>query len=293
MSLRTMVVVLVLGAMVVALVGCPKKTADTTATQTVPRGTQGATTGTTNAAQKIKVTAYINVSSGCQASTVKLIDDLGVKYVDLVDLEVVNFGSPEGYRRWESDGMECMGILFDAGNGPSPALKFKGRDGKTKTVVFFMPAGFSWTHEDLEDAFAALKEGKLNILSEEEAKTELASQPVKVTVSVKDTDAGSQILVGDQPVFAVAAEAGGAAPADRAGAAKKAIEKWASEPVNPSQIHVIEKDGAVMLNAGTAKIITVTEEDAKQAAAASAKELAMDWAEGLKKAMVGAARKKK
>jgi len=243
-------------------------------------------------AQKIKVTAYINVSSGCQASTVKLVDDLGVQNVDVVDLEVVNFGSPEGYRRWQQDGMECMGILFDNGSGPSPALKFKGRDGKEKTVVFFMPAGFSWTHEDLEDAFAALKAGQLTILSEDEAKKELAPHQIQVTVAIKDTNEGSQVLVADEPVFTVAADAGDATAPERATAAKEAIEKWVAKPVQPSDIRVVDRDGAVVLMGGALKIITVTDRDAQQADAESAKALALEWAGGLKKVVVRCALEK-
>lgn len=289
MSLRTLIVVLALGA--VALSGCPKKTASPPPPEIGPTGQEGQ--AAENAPQKVKVTAYINVSSGCQASTVKLVDDLAVKYVDLVDVEVVNFGSPEGYRRWQGDGMECMAILFDNGKGPSPALKFKGRDGKKKTHVFFMPAGFSWEHEDLEDAFAALKDGKLTILSEDEAKGELAAaQPIKIIATVKTTDKGAQVMVGDEPVLTVKAKAGEASAADRAETARKAITEWATKPVLPGDIQIAEEGAAVVLKAGHVEIITVTAEDAKQASAASPKELAMDWAGALKKAVVSKAKGK-
>ena len=182
--------------------------------------------------------------------------------------------------------MDCMAILFDNGNGPSPALKFKGRDGEEKTVVFFMPAGFSWSHEDLEDAFAALKAGELTILSEDEAKQEVAPRELDVTVAIKDTDDGSQILVAEEPVFTVMAGLDDATAADRANAAKAAIEKWLAKPVQPGDIQVSEKDGAVVLMVGPVEIITVTDEDAQKASAENAKALAMEWAAGLKKVIM-------
>ncbi|NSW58586.1 MAG: hypothetical protein HPY44_21450 [Armatimonadetes bacterium] len=239
---------------------------------------------------KIKVTAYINVSSGCQAPTVDLVNNLGMDYADLVDLEIVNFGSPEGERRWREDGLDCMAILFDKGEGPSPALKFPGRDGKEKTVVFFMPAGFSWEHEDLEDAFKAMKDGTLQILSEEEARKELEPKEATITTSFKEEAGKGQVLIGDAVVITVEKDAGDVKAIDRAKAAAKVLGDWAQKPVHPSQVKVEAKDKLAALKVGETTVIEATQEDAKAAGVKGPKALATQWAEDIRKAIVTAVR---
>lgn len=269
--------------------GCPKPTSETKLMD--PSSTVGKTIATPDQpAGKIKVTAYINVTSGCQASTVDLVNNLGMDNADLVDLEVVNFGSPEGERRWREDGLECMAILFDKGDGPSPALKFTGRDGEEKTIVFFMPAGFSWEHEDLEDAFKALKDGKLEILSEEEARKELDGKAAEITTSFKEDAGKGQVLIGEEVVITVVADAAGVKAIDRAKAAEKALAEWAKEPVHPSHVQVASKDKQATLKVGEATVIEVTAEDAKIAGAKGPKDLATQWAEAIRKSVVQAVR---
>lgn len=271
-------------AVLAVIVGCPKKE-PAASTPMNPQGVTAPEASAPNAAQsgKIKVTAYINVTSGCQASTVDLINNLGMDHADLVDLEIVNFGSPEGERRWREDGLDCMAILFDNGKGPSPALKFPARDGKVKTVVFFMPAGFSWEHEDLEDAFKAMKDGTLEILSEEEARKELEPQQATITTSFKEESGKGQVLIGDAVVITVDA-------IDRAQAAEKVLAEWAKNPVHPSQVQVETKDKLATLKVGDATVIEATEEDAKAAGVKGPKALATQWAEAIRKAIVTAVR---
>jgi len=235
---------------------------------------------------KIKITAYINVSSGCQVETVQLLNKLAMDNRDLVDVELVDFGSPEGEQRWRDDGLDCMAILF---NG-SPAAKFPGKDGKIKTVAFFMPAGLGWEHQDLEDAFAAIRAGKFRILTEEEARAELTPEPVTLNVSVKQTSNAAEVQVNGVPVFVLKASHAGKSPAQRAQEAKAALLEWSSHPVDPSHLSLIPKGDSVLLLAGDTKVIEVTPNDAKKAGQSTAKELGTQWLRNLRSAVVSAAR---
>lgn len=240
--------------------------------------------------QKIKMTAYINVSSGCQTPTVELVEKLAKEHADLVDLEMVDFGSPEGMQRWKSDGLECMAILFDSGDGPSPALRFPQDDGEKGTVVFFMPAGFSWTHDDLIAAFAALKNGQLEILTEDEARKELAPEPVDAKVRVRDIDGAGQVLLNETPLFTVKADSEDMGALERAQAAAAGIREWVEEPVHPSQLSLAPQDDSMKIFAGKSEIIEVTQADAKAAGVKQPKKLANEWLRAIKVSIIDAVR---
>jgi hypothetical protein len=109
----------------------------------------------------LKLTAYINVASGCQRPTEALLKDLVAKYPGRIAVEVIDFGSPEGRRRWLADGQHCMAILLDG--SPKMDIVFKGA---TVTVAFHMPPGHGWLLEELETAVRQ----KLNGVSEQDRK---------------------------------------------------------------------------------------------------------------------------
>jgi len=234
------------------------------------------------AVKKIAITAYINVTSGCQASTVELVQRLAEEYADLVDLELIDFGSPDGQKRWRNDGMDCMGLLFDDGSGPSPALSFPNAAGEKQTTVFFMPAGFGWTHEDLEQAFVALRDGTLKILSEDEAQRELAPRPVEASCEVVETAGGAEVLIDLEKVFVVQVDADGKMPLERAETAKEAIDAWLSEPVHPSQLQVAATDDGATVLAKDKVVITVTKADADAAKMKNPAQLASKWVNSMK-----------
>lgn len=248
--------------------------------------TASATTGPA-ASAKTKVIAYINVTSGCQAETVNLLNKLGMDHASLVDMEVVDFGSPEGEERWRHDGLDCMAILF---NG-SPAVQFPDKDGHPKTVAFFMPAGFNWDHEDLQAAFAALEAGKLKILSEAEAQRELAPKPVDITVKVIETATSGELQINGVPVLTIKAKAGDKTPAQRARAAKAALEIWTQEPISPGDLIIVPKGEDTLILAGNSLIIQVTPADARKAGKATSKQVATDWLKALKSALLSAQRR--
>jgi hypothetical protein len=265
--------------------GCAKQPPpDLTKPAALPPGEQKAPK-----AEKLKITAYINVSSGCQAETVELLNKLVTESKGQAELELVDFGSEAGEQRWRASGLSCMTLLF---NG-SPVCRFPGADGEPKTVVFAMPAGFSWTHDDLKEVFAALKAGKLETLTEEEARRELAPQQTRLETAIHTSKGGAEILLNGSPAFTITATANGKTPLERAKAAKATIDQWATSPIHPNQLTLVIKGSDISLQANEQEIIRVTPADAAKAQETSGKahrELASDWLKAIKGAVVEASK---
>jgi hypothetical protein len=235
-------------------------------------------------APKTQVRVYINVTSGCQAETVDLLNSLGMDYTGKVDLQIIDFGSPEGEQRWRDDGLDCMALLF---NG-SPAVKFPGADGVVKTVTFFMPAGFSWTHDDLKEAFAAIKAGKLQVLTEDQARSEMEPRPVTLKVTTAKASGGTAVLINGVSALTIKAAAGGQSPAQRAQTLRDGLEKWAASPLHPSELSVATAAGDIVMMARSIKLVTVTPDDATSAGLGLPADVAHQWLNGLKKPVIAA-----
>lgn len=223
--------------------------------------------------EKMKITAYINVTSGCQAETVALLEELVADHAAKVELELIDFGSTEGADRWRQDGLECMTLLFDG----SPVLRYPGTEGQSRVVVFSMPAGFSWTHEDLQDAFAAIAQGTAEVLTEEQARAALAPKQVDLRTAVRQEGDAAIVEINDTPVLKITAGADEKTPLDRAKATQEAIDDWARQPIHTSQLSVVDLDGAISIAAKGEPIIAVTKADAKAAGIEPAKQLAVEW----------------
>lgn len=285
-----LILIMLLAAMdLLFIAGCPapKDQADTSAVNVLVPANEAADiapAATTSADGKVKVIGYINVTSGCQAETVELLNKLGMDNHDRVDMEIIDFGSPEGEERWRKDGLDCMALLF---NG-SPAVKFPGIDGVERTVVFFMPAGMSWTHEDLQEAFAAIKAGKLQILTEEEAQQEMAPKSVELKVTTRQRGSAADVLLNGKRVFELKAKQGDKTTAQRAAAAKDALDRWGAEPLDASELSMAPKNEDYLIVAGGNLVVTVTPADAKAAKAKNVQELANAWLKELKKATIQA-----
>lgn len=126
--------------------------------------------------KRVKILAYINVTSGCQQATVDFLKSLPNKYAE-VGVELVDFGDGgAGADRWHASGLRCMAINV---NGTSLVRYPIG--GKMKMVAFRAPASLNWTHQDLEEAVQAALQGKLQPVTEEEfmnaPETPTAPQP--------------------------------------------------------------------------------------------------------------------
>lgn len=233
---------------------------------------------------KWKITAYINVTSGCQAPTVELLRKLAAEHQAKVDLEIVDFGSPEGADRWRQAGLDCMSLLFN----DSPVLRFPGTDETPKVVVFFMPAGFSWTHEDLQDAFDAIEAGKAEVLTEEQAREELQPRQVEFKTEVHQRGEAFEVQVNGTAVLELSVKADDKSAAERAGAVKSSIEAWSKEPLHENQLSMASRNGKIVLLAKGKPLVAVTQEDAKAAGVKEAKQLGMEWLGNLKQAITDA-----
>lgn len=136
------------------------------------------------AADPLRITAYIHVQSGCQRPTEALLARIDETYGDKVALEVVDFGTPAGMKRLKQDGMNCMGVRLD---GELEAeIIFRGVPLK---VSFMRPAGFFWTHEELETAVRQRIEG---VAKEDRL-------PPQATTSADGEK--TTLLIGGQPVY--------------------------------------------------------------------------------------------
>lgn len=237
------------------------------------------------AGKPVHLTAYINVTSGCQEPTVELVRELDEQY-DAVEVEMVDFGSTEGAKRWREDGLQCEALLFDG----SPVVRIPDGEGGEETVVFYFPAGFSWTHDDLRRTFEAIEAGEADILSEEEARKALAPREVDIEVSVKETDEGAQIVLNGEPAFTITQTAGGQEPAERAEAAKESMDTWFAGPVHPTQLAVIDAEKGWSVVGEDTELVRVYPADAEAAQVEPGKKFAAQWMAGIKGALVAAAR---
>ena len=102
---------------------------------------------------KLKLTAYINQTWGCQKATEALLRELDTTYGDRVSLEIVDFGGKDR-ERWLADGMKCMGIRI----GESTVAEVVSK-GVVLPVRFEMPVGHQWTHDELALAVRQRLEG--------------------------------------------------------------------------------------------------------------------------------------
>ena len=146
MKMKFLLPCLALAALMAVLSGCPR-----------------ARPAAEAPAPALRIMAYVNVTSGCQQATVDLLRSLPTKYPG-VQVELVDFGDGgAGTKRWEAAGLRCMTIEL---NGHSIVkVPVNGAD---KIMAFHMPAGFYWTHEDLEQAVQAALAGKLQPATEDE-----------------------------------------------------------------------------------------------------------------------------
>ncbi len=279
MRRNTILILIALAAILVA--GCPQQQS-----AEKPPPPPDPEAPTLEESEPVQLTAYINVTSGCQEPTVNLLQSLGEKYSDSVDVEIVDFGSTEGNKRWREDGLQCMTLLFDG----SPAVRIPTDGGQKQTVVFYFPAGFSWTHDDLKQTFAAIDEGTAEILSEEEAQKVLAPKPIEMTVEVREVEDGAEVVMNDTAVFTITQEADGSTPKQRAEAAKTAIEEWTSGNVHPTQLTVMNAGQGWSVLANGKELVRVYAVDAEAAGVEPVRKYAAQWMSGIKEAIVAAGR---
>lgn len=223
----------------------------------------------------LRVIAYINVTSGCQQPTVNLLEQFAQAHREAVHLEVVDFGDGgAGQRRWRESGYTCLTIAL---NG-SPRVQFPVA-GQMREVTFQMPAGFHWTHEDLEAALQAGLDGTLRPLPPQ------PKPSVATTVTVKKVlRAGRvfyQVVVGSKPILSLAVAHGSQSAVERARVASEVIRTWLARTGKASEVGTRQLSSGWGLTAGGQLVVTVTAADARLQNSTT-KSLAGVWAANLK-----------
>ena len=234
------------------------------------------------------ITAYINVSSGCQKPTVNALKAAREVFDALLTIEIIDFGdSAAGTRMWKDSGLECMAILFEGNR-----LVAWEQDGEVKVVDFTMPPGFNWTIQDLDSAINAFAEGRLRQPTSEEQSNvqQLTPEPVRATAQSTTGDDGvevGQLIITGTLAIEIACPLGDLTPLQRAAAAAKAVAEWTGQPYKPSDLQVQKAAGDLQVVAGDIPIITVTQDDA-DAAKTNPEALAARWHNGIRSSVTSA-----
>lgn len=279
----TYVSVLILSLTAVALlslVGCPSKPATAPPDDIRPEELIRNTAPTASAN---KITAYVNVSSGCQIPTVNALNKASEQYAGKLEIEIVDFGDGgEGATRWKDSGLECMAIVFGADTGVA-----WDHQGQRKAAEFLMPPGFNWTIEDLEQALAAAADGQLQKATEEELAGRAAPEPVALEAKAEGDEKTASVMVAGMPTVEITAGAGDLTPIKRAEAAAKALNEWSSEPYKPAQVRTSKTPDGTTVSVKDQTVLAVTQADA-DAAGVSIEKLAEQWHAAIRSAVVNA-----
>lgn len=274
------VVLLLTGVALLSLVGCPSKPAtappDEIRPEELVRNMEPPTPAN-------KVTAYVNVSSGCQIPTVNALKEASKQYAGKLEIEIVDFGDGgEGAARWKDSGLECMAIMFGADTGVA-----WDHQGQRKAADFMMPPGFNWTFDELEQALAAAADGRLQKATDEELANRPLPEPVALEATAEGDAKAAQLLIAGKKALEIQAASGDASAIERAEQAAKALNDWSSKPYMPAEMRTSKSaDGATILVKGQ-PVLTATQADA-DAAGTSVDELAAQWDSAIRSAVTAA-----
>jgi hypothetical protein len=233
------------------------------------------------------LTAYINITSGCQQPTVDFIKALEREHGDKLAVEFVDFGDADkGFKAWKEAGLSCMALQI---NGNSTVTWGEGED--RRTVTFEYPVDFCWTHEALAEAVQAAIEGRLQPGSPEEAEgprileVKVAGRSVKVGETGPET---GQLTVDDAVIVEITQGQGEMDPAQRVTAAAEALNRELERPFKPSTLRVEQMDEGWAVMAGDETLLIATDADA-EATQAAPKKLAETWLTKIRQALSQAA----
>ena len=290
---------LVIAALLVSGVGCEDTTAnnarESVATaQAAPATPDGradaAPAGTTEPepvaddGKPINLKGYINVSSGCQDATVTLLE----KYADeheRVELELIDFGKPEGSRKWRADGYSCMAILI---NGHKTVTFGPKDDRRILTMTY--PPGFMWTLKDLETALQGALDGSIYYGKEPGAKpVETPSATLRITS--REAKLGGktvgEVLINGKVALRMRTSYDDLPPLQRAERAAARLKRGVARGFTPTMLRVVERGDEVLLVAAD-KVICTADKPQADGAGTTPKGLAQAWVASLKKALTAA-----
>jgi hypothetical protein len=217
----------------------------------------------------VKLTGYINVTSHCQDPLMDLLKELGQKHGGDLTMEIIDFGSPEGKKRWMGDGYRCLTLLLD---GKTSAMV--DRDGTAKEVNFQMPPGLQWQMEDLKQAVA-------------ERVAALPGRRANTPVTARKANAGhevGEVLIGQTVVLRYHAASGGKGAYERAKLSAQRLKKLYLDRLTASEVQPGKRDGMWVVAARSETLGTATAPEAKLSKS-SPEKLVGVWAGNLRKAL--------
>lgn len=216
--------------------------------------------------KSVKVTGYINVTSHCQEPLLKVLHDLDKKYGDKMTLEIIDFGSPAGRKRWLADGHRCLTILIDGKNNAMVE-----RDGKVGQVYFQMPPGFQWEMADLKQAIA-------------ERVAALPAKRLSRPVTARQNGSYGEVIAGRKVILRYRAGSGGKNAVERARITATRLQRLYLDSLTPSEVQSGKQEGIWVVTARGKVLATVTAADARLAKT-TPKKLAAVWTKNLKSAL--------
>lgn len=232
----------------------------------------------------VTLRAYINVSSGCQAATVDFLNSLKARYAPDVKLEMIDFGDEgRGLKRWKAAGLRCQTIEI---NG-SPLARFP-YSGHTQIVAFRMPAGFQWTHADLEHAVQAGLRGELRPATE--AEVAASARPVRLQATLssglltQNRQRYAAVRINGRAALLVPVGGDAAVASRRAAGAASVLRSWLSKPVKLADLRVAQTASGWALQAAGKTVLVATAADGR-ALRQSPQAVAQGWQSGLNHAL--------
>ena len=289
--MRTTVGLIALGAAIVLVFTPACQRTGTEEPRPVGVVPEGPTAGTpselepTESDGTVQITAYIQVSSGCQQPTVDLLERLDAG-AERLSLELIDFGSEDGLKRWREAGHDCMTILIDG----HETVTF-GEEGHRRIVTFSYPPGFQWTLEDLETSIKDALAGNL-YLGEEEGATRILSRMPTLRITGRESEVDGQkvgeVSINGRPAITLRTEYDGLPPLQRAEQAASRLRRAMGANFKPADIKTEDlDDGKVALVIQDEEICIADEAQAK-ILDSTPKKLAKDWVASLKKALTEA-----
>ncbi len=296
MRLTCAALMLVLSLMLTCSAGSQRITAqsppDPSAAPTLPLGVALDPTDPANTApepvaagEKIKVKGYINVSSGCQQPTVDLLKKTAREH-ERLDLELIDFGAEEGFRRWREAGLTCMTITI---NGHQ-TVTF-GEQGHRRIVTFSYPPGFQWLLPDLEAALKDAVAGKL-YYAEEPGATKIRSRIPTLRFTAREGTINGvkvgEVLVNGQVATRLRTTYEDLPPLQRAERAALRLRNALTAGFKPADIRSAKLEDGRMVLAVKQQVICIADEAQARMLKTTPTALAKGWASWLKKALTAA-----
>ncbi len=236
----------------------------------------------------ITVKGYINVSSGCQQPTVDLLKRMSQQSPRL-QLQLIDFGQPEGSRQWRADGFSCMTILINGHNTVT-----YGPKGNRQIVTFQYPPGFQWALQDLEGALKSALDGTIYYGEEAGAahvESRLPTLRITSREGVINGKKVGEVVVNGQVAVRLRTTFGGLPPLQRAEQAAARLKRAMAVPgFDPSSIRVDTVTDGVALIANE-KVLCIADPPQAKLLNTTPEKMAQGWASALKKALVTATAK--